>query len=52
MNTMSTEATDVSISESKRYKMKQFIDASKEYSQSKTEKSAMIITRSLQVFSI
>lgn len=46
---MCLEASDVSGSESKRYKMKQFIDAAKEYSQSKTENSAMIINRLLQV---
>lgn len=46
---MSLEATDVSASESKRHKMKQFIEATKEYSQSKTENSAMTITRLLHV---
>lgn len=49
MSLMSLESTDVSGSESKRYKMKQFIDAAKEYSQSKSENTAMIINRLLQV---
>lgn len=46
---MSLESMDVSGSESKRHKMKQFIDAAKEYSQSKSENTAMMINRLLQV---
>lgn len=49
MSLMSLELTDVSGSESKRHKMKQFIEAAKEYSQSKTENTAMVINRLLQV---
>lgn len=41
--------TDVTGSECKRHRMKQFIGAAKEYSQSKSENTAMTINRILQV---
>lgn len=46
---MSLDLSDAAGPEYKRHKMKQFIEAAKEYSHSKTENSAITINRLLQV---
>lgn len=49
MSMISLELTGNAGPESKRYKMKQFVDAAKEYSKTRSDSTAILMNRHLQV---
>lgn len=49
MSSLSLEVTGNFRPESKRFKMKQFVDAAKEYAKTRNDNTAILINRYLQV---